>query len=148
MLPLKLDYSRMRVQNFKDLLLNLETIYGCCSNAALKLLSLRRVCSTFLLRYNGKLKDGCVVEEGNVVTRAGGDKGVNVDFLRILGVKFVGVHSRRTSTLVERKGGGRLIGRVVVIRRDRNSIFTVCRMRRTAISLLHAYKLKERSESS
>lgn len=67
----------MLVQYSKYLLFDLETFHGCCSNTAPKPLSFSRVYDTLFPRRNGKLEDGCVVEMGNVVVRAGGDNGVD-----------------------------------------------------------------------
>jgi hypothetical protein len=64
----------MLVQYTKNLLFDSETFQSCRSETAPKSLSFSQVYGTLFPRLNGKLEDVCVVEEGSVVVRAGGDK--------------------------------------------------------------------------
>ena len=109
MLHFELNDSGVLAQYSKDLPFDCETLNGCRSKTAPQSLSISRVYSILFLRHNGKLEDGCVVEEGNIVVRAGGDKGGAVDFP--LGTK---VEARKGSSTQEQQArgkGGRLWAR-------------------------------------
>jgi hypothetical protein len=97
--------SGVLAQYSKDLPFDCETLNGCRSKTAPQSLSISRVYSILFLRHNGKLEDGCVVEEGNIVVRAGGDKGGAVDSPWVLRLKLVRVHPHRSSRLAEREDG-------------------------------------------
>ena len=96
----------MFARYYKDLFFDRKTFHGSRSEIAPKSPSFSRVYDTLFLRRIRKLEDGCVVEEGNVVVRASGDKGVSVDSPGISRMKLVGVHPERSSRLARREDGG------------------------------------------
>jgi hypothetical protein len=58
---------------------------SCCSNTTLKSLYFSRIFHSLFSRHNRKLEDGRLVEGGNVVIRAGGDKGADLSWIPGLG---------------------------------------------------------------
>jgi len=64
-------------------------LHSSVPDAALKPLALRRICDTLPLWCDGKLEDGCLVEKGNIVVCAGGDKGLNSPWIPRIEIELV-----------------------------------------------------------